>query len=231
VSQPWVNSDGKIQIDDNLMKWVEQTKLYTDKGYNNKSSLWDDTWAADQGPDGKVFGFFYSTWGINYTLLGNSLATPVSEGGKEEVGNGIYGDYAVCEGPQSYYWGGTWICAAAGTDNAILVAQIMKTLCCDSETMVQITKDTQDYTNTISGMNTLANSNFQSSFLGGQNHIKLFSKSASKISMKNLSAYDQGLNEAFQDAMKEYFDGTVDKETALENFYRAAIAKYPDLHK
>jgi hypothetical protein len=231
VSQPWVNSDGKIQIDDNLMKWVEQTKLYTDKGYNNKSSLWDDTWAADQGPDGKVFGFFYSTWGINFTLLGNSLATPVSEGGKEEVGNGIYGDYAVCEGPQSYYWGGTWICAAAGTDNAILVAQIMKTLCCDSETMVQITKDTQDYTNTISGMNTLANSNFQSSFLGGQNHIKLFSKSASKISMKNLSAYDQGLNEAFQEAMKEYFDGTVDKETALENFYRAALAKYPNLYK
>ncbi len=41
---------------------------------------------------------------INFTLLGNSLATPVKEGGKEEVGNGIYGDYAVCEGPQSYYW-------------------------------------------------------------------------------------------------------------------------------
>ncbi len=51
--------------------------------------------------------------GINFTLLGNSLATPVKEGGKEEVGNGIYGDYAVCQGPQSYYWGGTWICAAA----------------------------------------------------------------------------------------------------------------------
>ena len=82
------------------MKWVDQTKEYTDKGYNNKSSLWDSQWASDQGPTGKVFGFFYSTWGINFTLLGNSLATPTAEGGKEEVGNGIYGDYAVCEGPQ-----------------------------------------------------------------------------------------------------------------------------------
>ena len=79
------------------MKWVDQTKEYTDKGYNNKSSLWDSQWASDQGPNGKVFGFFYSTWGINFTLLGNSLETPTSEGGKEEVGNGIYGDYAVCE--------------------------------------------------------------------------------------------------------------------------------------
>ena len=64
----------------NIMKWVDQTKEYTDKGYNNKSSLWDSQWAADQGPTGKVFGFFYSTWGINFTLLGNSLETPCGRG-------------------------------------------------------------------------------------------------------------------------------------------------------
>ena len=230
VSSKWV-VDGKINIDDNIMKWVDQTKKYTDKGYNNKSSLWDSTWAADQGPSGKVFGFFYSTWGINFTLLGNSLATPVKEGGKEEVGNGIYGDYAVCEGPQSYYWGGTWICAAAGTDNANLVKDVMKTLCCDKATMKKITEDTQDYTNTTSGMNEIASSNFKSDFLGGQNHIKLFAKSAPKISMKNISSYDQGLNEEFQKAMKDYFDGNVTKDKALDNFYKAAIEKYPNLSK
>ena len=230
VTSKWVE-DGKINIDDNIMKWVDQTKKYTDKGYNNKSSLWDSTWAADQGPSGKVFGFFYSTWGINFTLLGNSLATPVKEGGKEEVGNGIYGDYAVCEGPQSYYWGGTWICAAAGTDNANLVKDVMKTLCCDKATMKKITEDTQDYTNTTSGMNEIASSNFKSDFLGGQNHIKLFAKSAPKISMKNISSYDQGLNEEFQKAMKDYFDGNVTKDKALDNFYKAAIEKYPNLSK
>ena len=230
VTSKWVE-DGKINIDDNIMKWVDQTKKYTDKDYNNKSSLWDSTWAADQGPSGKVFGFFYSTWGINFTLLGNSLATPVKEGGKEEVGNGIYGDYAVCEGPQSYYWGGTWICAAAGTDNANLVKDVMKTLCCDKATMKKITEDTQDYTNTTSGMNEIASSNFKSDFLGGQNHIKLFAKSAPKISMKNISSYDQGLNEEFQKAMKDYFDGNVTKDKALDNFYKAAIEKYPNLSK
>ena len=229
VSAPWVDSNNKIVIDDNIMKWVDQTKKYTDKGYNNKSSLWDSTWAADQGPSGKVFGFFYSTWGINFTLLGNSLATPVKEGGKEEVGNGIYGDYAVCEGPQSYYWGGTWICAAAGTDNANIVKDVMKTLCCDKATMKKITEDTQDYTNTASGMNEIASSNFKSDFLGGQNHIKLFAKSAPKISMKNISSYDQGLNEEFQKAMKDYFDGNADYDAALEQFYQSVETKYPDL--
>ena len=99
VTKKWVDDSSKIQIDDNLNKWVDQTKDFTDKGYNNKTSLWSDAWAADQGPQGKVFGFFYSTWGINFTLLGNSLATSKADGGKEEVGNGIYGDWAVCQGP------------------------------------------------------------------------------------------------------------------------------------
>lgn len=229
VDAPWVDSENKIVIDDNLMRWVDQTKTYTDKGYNNKTSLWDDAWQADQGSKGKVFGFFYSTWGINFTLLKNSLDTPVEEGGKKEVGNGIYGDYAVCQGPESYYWGGTWICGAAGTDNASLVKDIMYRLTCDKETMLQITKDTQDFTNNESAMNELAASDYASDFLGGQNHIALFAEAAPKIDMSNVSSYDQGLNESFQGAFKDYFDGNADKEKALNTFYKSAVEKYPDL--
>ena len=43
VSKPWVDKNNKIQIDDNIMKWVEQTKTYTDKGYNNKSNPGKDS--------------------------------------------------------------------------------------------------------------------------------------------------------------------------------------------
>jgi len=218
-----------VTVDENLMKWVEQTKTYTDNGYNNKSSLWSDVWAADQGPDGKVFGFFYSTWGINFTLLGNSLETPEAEGGKAEAGNGIYGDYAVCEGPQPYYWGGTWICAAAGTDNTAAIADIMRSLTCDKAIMKQITEDTQDYTNNAPAMEELASSDFKSDFLGGQNHIALFAAAAPNIDMSNAGPYDQGLNESFQGAFKDYFDGAVDLETAKTNFQTSIGEKYPEL--
>lgn len=229
VSAPWVDENNKIVVDENIMNWVDQTKEYTDKGYNNKTILWDDGWQADQGPKGDVFGFFYSTWGINFTLLGNSLETAVDNGGKKEVGNGIYGDYAVCQGPQSYYWGGSWLCAATGTDNVSLVKDIMQRMTCDKETMLQITKDTEDYTNNEDAMNELAKSDYSSDFLGGQNHIALFAEAAPKIDMSNVSPYDQGLNESFQTAFHDYFDGNIDKETALENFYKAAVEKYPEL--
>ena len=229
VSAPWVTGT-TVTVDENLMKWVDQTKEYTDKGYNNKSSLWDSQWASDQGPTGKVFGFFYSTWGINFTLLGNSLATPTAEGGKEEVGNGIYGDYAVCEGPQPYYWGGTWICAAAGTDNIPTIKDVMYSLTCDADIMTKITEDTQDYTNCKSAMDSIAaDPNFGSAFLGGQNHIALFAEVAPTIDMSNAGPYDQGCNETFQSCFKDYFDGTVDLETAKKNFEDQIKVKYPEL--
>jgi multiple sugar transport system substrate-binding protein len=231
IAQPWVDANNKIVIDPNMMRWVDQTKSYTDKGFNNKTTLWAPEWAADQGPAGKVFGFFYSTWGINFTLLGNSLATPESEGGKAEVGNGIYGDWAVCQGPQNYYWGGTWICAAAGTDNKQLVHDIMYTLTCDATTMNKITVDTQDYTNNVSAMNALASSDFKSDFLGGQNHIALFADAAPKIDMSTISPYDQTMTEQFRLAFKDYFDGKVTKDQALANFYTAVIEKHPELSK
>ncbi|BCN29264.1 ABC transporter substrate-binding protein [Anaeromicropila herbilytica] len=227
VSKPWVDGT-KIVVDDNLMNWVKQTKDYTDKAYNNKTTLWAPEWSADQGPDGKVFGFFYSTWGINFTLMGNSLSDAK---GKKEVGNGIYGDYAVCEGPQAYYWGGTWLCAAKGSDNLPFIKDLMYRLTCDAKTMKQITLDTQDYTNNQAAMEEIAKSDYKSDFLGGQNHIALFAEAAKKIDMSNISDYDQGLNEAFQQSMHEYFEGNVDEKTALDNFYTSAMEKYPELTK
>ncbi|MBO5002473.1 MAG: hypothetical protein J6C66_07205 [Prevotella sp.] len=221
VTAPWVNDANEIVIDANILKWVEQTKTYTDNGYNNKNSLWSNGWAKDQGPDGKVFGFFYSTWGINFTLLGNA-------------GEAGFGDWAVCYGPQSYYWGGTWICASYQTDNKSLVKDIMYALTCNGEIMESITRDqdVQDYTNNMAAMEAIANdASYGSEFLGGQNHVALFTENAKKIDMSNISAYDQGLNETFQAAFKDYFDGNVDYDTALANFYTNATVKYPELKK
>lgn len=229
VSTPWV-VDKTLSVDPAIWEWVDQTKDYTEKGYNNKTTLWADAWGAEQGPSGKTFGFFYSTWGINFTLLGNSLAVKEDAGGKAEVGNGIFGDYAVCYGPAPYYWGGTWICAAVGTDNEVLVANIMKRLTCDSEVQAKITNDTQDYTNTVIAMNRLANDpNFGSAFLGGQNHIALFAETAPKIDASNISAYDQLCNEKFQECMHDYFSGEATKEEALANFYNIIKTSYPEL--
>ncbi len=218
MAAPWVEGT-TVKVDPNIMAWVDQTKTFTENGYNNKSSLWDDTWTNDQGADAKVFGFFYSTWGINFTLVGNA-------------GEAGFGDWAVCEGPQPYYWGGTWMAAANGTDNADQVKDIMLALTCNKEIMKSITSDPeiQDYTNTVSGMQELAaDPNYGSEFLGGQNHIALFSEVAPNIDMSNVSPYDQGCNEKIQQAFKDYFDRNVDMDTAKANFETSIKELYPEI--
>lgn len=218
ISKPMVIND-TLKLDQKIFDWIDQTKKFTDNGWNQKSTLWSDVWAQGQGPEGKVFGYFYSTWGINFTLYDNSLENPEEP---HQVGNGLYGDWAVCEGPASFYWGGTWICAAKGTDNLNLVRDIMRKLTCDRATMKLITLETLDFTNHKAAMQEIADDpEYGSSFLGGQNHIALFVKAADKIDMKNASFYDQTITEQIQTAMKDYFDGNVTKDVALENFYKA----------
>ncbi len=229
VSTPWVK-DGILNIDDSMLEWVVQTKYYTDNGYHADADLWSYDWDYEQGPDGKTFGFFYSTWGVNFTLLGNSLETPEAYGGVAEYGNGIYGDYAICAGPAPYYWGGSWLCPAAGTDNAKIIRDIMLRMTCDTATMKQITLDTQDYTNNRVAMSEIANDvSFGSPFLSGQNHIAVFNEAAEKIDISNMTFYDQLCNEKFRDCMRDYFEGELTFEDALVNFYLIILETYPEL--
>lgn len=230
VSGSWVK-DNKIQIDENIKEWIKQTKEYTDKGYNNKHALWSDGWTADQGSSGDVFGFFLPPWGINFTLVANSLDKAVADGGKEEVGNGIFGDYAVCQGPESWFWGGSWYCTANGTDNINEIRDLLSFFCCEKESMKKMATETIDFSNNKEAMQEVANSDYTSAFLGGQNPYGDFCESAENIDMKYTSIYDQGLNDGIGKAMGDYFDGNVDYDTALDNFYKIAQEKYPELEK
>lgn len=228
ATKPWVDSNDTVTIDPEIKKWIKNTKEYATNGYCGTSKLWDDNWAKDQGPTGSVLGFFYSTWGINFTLAGNSLA---DSKGEQKLGNGLFGKYRVCQGPASYYWGGTWISAAKGTDNVDDIKDIMLKLTCDKAIAKKITQDTQDYTNNKAAMNEIANDKtFGSDFLGGQNHIKLFTNAAANIKLAAMSPYDQTCNEQLQNAMRDYFTGTTaDYAAAYESFKAKVKEKHPDL--
>jgi hypothetical protein len=42
-----------------------------------------------------------------------------------QIDDNTTGGWGAAQGPQGFFWGGTWICAAQGTDNANLVKDIM----------------------------------------------------------------------------------------------------------
>lgn len=207
ASAAWVDGNKQVNVDAQIKNWVKKTKDYADKGYCGENALWSDGWAKDQSSAGNVLGFFYSTWGINFTLAGNA--------GAENTEGSLFGKYRVCEGPASYYWGGTWMAGCKGTDNKKLVKDIMLKMTCDKDIAKKITLDTLDYTNNKAAMKEIADdTKYGSKFLGGQNHIKLFSSAAEKIKLAPMSAYDQGCNEKYQQAMRNYFNGSKTFEEA-----------------
>jgi multiple sugar transport system substrate-binding protein len=226
VTSKWITVSGTgkeaklvCHLDDNLKKWIVATKNYADKGYlaGNTADygLWASKWGNEMSKAGSTLGFFWSTWGINFSLKG--FADPNDD--KKATADNLYGKYRVCVGPQSYYWGGTWMMGAKGSDDKDFIKQTMEDFTVNPTIMKQITKDTQDFTNNQKAMEELAaDGSASSDFLGGQNHIALFTEAAKKIDLKYISAYDQYCNEGLQNAMTDYFAGTATLAEAVTNF-------------
>lgn len=218
VTSKWV-VDGKLNIDDNIMKWVEDSKAMVDAGQAGTHELWSDDWSKGFYPEGKVFCYFGPAWLINFCMAADTEGSIGNQGG-----------WGATEGPQGFFWGGTWICAANGTDNADLVKDIMLKLTTDETIMTEIVVDDDDFVNNKPAMEAMAESTeYSSAILGGMNPLAMYCAGAESIDLSNLSAYDQGCNEEFQTAMKDYYEGTVTLEVALENFKKGVGEKYPEL--
>lgn len=218
VTSKWVEDD-KINIDDNIMKWVDDSKKLVDAGETGTYELWSDDWKKGFYPEGKVFCYFGPAWLVNFSMAADTEGSIGYEGG-----------WGATEGPQGFFWGGTWICAAEGTDNASLVKDIMYQMTCKEDVMTEIVKDDDDFVNNKPAMdNMAADTSYSSKVLGGQNPLSIYCAGVENLDLSNLSAYDQGCNEEFQNAMKNYFEGNATKEETLDQFYKAVVEKYPNL--
>lgn len=217
VSSKWVE-DGKLNIDPQFKAWADAEKASYEAGQTTTGDLWSDEWSAGFYPDGKVFAYFGPAWLINFSM-----------GQDDEKSIAHAGGWGATEGPQAFYWGGTWICAATGTDNPTLVADIMRKMTTDETILKDIVSKDSDCVNNKNVLTSLASDDaFGFSVLGGQNPFGLFTENVEKIDLSNLSAYDQGCNESFQKIMKDYLTGQYGTyDEAIEAFKQDVATKYP----
>ena len=218
VSAPWV-TDGKVAVDANIDKWVTDSKALVDAGETTTAELWSDDWSKGFFEDSPVFCYFGPAWLINFSMHADEDGSGAKAGG-----------WGLTTGPQGFYWGGTWICAAQGTDNPSLVKDIILKMTTDDKVMEDIAVKDSDCVNNKDVLDKLANdAEFGNAILGGQNPYAMLAAGAELVDMSNISVYDQGCNEEFQGAMKNYFDGNATYEEALAQFNSAVTEKYPEL--
>ena len=217
TTSPWVNENNELQFDEAILAWMDQTEMFVENGYTLTSGIWDDETTAQMFADGKTMCFFGPAWYFNFCM-----------GNAQDPEKGCYGDWAICQGPQAHFWGGTWLMAPSGTDNPTMLADIMDTFINDEEVCSKLIENEAQFTNNQAVNAKYAEDpSFGNAFLGGQNDVALFVDLAKNIRFENSTIYDQLLNEGLQNHLQEHYRGSVDKDTALKNFYNYVNETYP----
>lgn len=211
--------DGALNIDPKREEFLDLSRQLKDNNYHNDTRDWQDAWFADMKGEGEkpIFGFFGPAWLINYTIAPNC--------GGEAVGEGTYGDWAVCEPPIGFFWGGTWVMANKDTQKKEAVKDIIEWITLDtSETGLQYmwangtlngeggTKDA------VASGTVMSKSDGAVEFLGGQNMFDIFVPANQFANGTNLTQYDETINTYWRDQVREYTAGNKTREQAVIDF-------------
>ena len=217
VSQPWISDANELQFDANINTWMDQAEKYVKEGYTLTEGIWDAGKNAEMGKDGKALCFFGPAWYFNFCM--------------GPAHDEAMGDWAICEGPQAHFWGGTWLLAPTGTDNPTILADCMNTFINDEAVCENLIRNEAQFTNNQAvNAKVASDPEYASEFLGGQNDVAIFAELAKNIKFQNVTLYDQYCNEGLQTYFVEYLKGSVDsRDKALANFYTYIGEKVPGI--
>ena len=220
TTSPWVTADGKLNIDANIEAWMDQSEDYVKNGYTAyTSNIWGDEATSEMFKTGKTMCFFGPAWYFNFSM-----------GNAQDPEKGCPGDWAICQGPQAWFWGGTWMLAATGTDNPTMVADIMNTFINNEDVCSKLVSEAAQFSNNQAvNAKFAADASYGNAFLGGQNDTAVFVELAKNIKFQNVTAYDQLCNEGLQTYFQECLDGNVDRATAIANFKDYIKTTYPSV--
>jgi ABC-type glycerol-3-phosphate transport system substrate-binding protein len=145
--------------------------------------------------------------------------------GGTKAGEGTYGDWAVCEPPVGFFWGGTWVLANKDSKVKAAVGDIIEWITLDSsEQGLQYfwangtlngpggTKDT------VASGTVMSKSDGKLEFLGGQNMFDVFVPAGQFATGTNKTQYDETINTYWRNQVREYTAGNKTREQAIADF-------------
>ncbi|HEY8443727.1 MAG TPA: hypothetical protein VIL24_02900 [Clostridia bacterium] len=206
--------DNKVHIDSNLVYFLDYAKqLYP---LTHKGAQWSADWQAGMrainNPDTsyKTLSFFLPTWGLFYVL------NKVDENNEPNKTAGLW---RMIEGPQAYYWGGSYLMINKNSKKQDVAFQVLDFL--TSLPFMQARSaisgdvmNSKELNNALAGMKLLGNP-----FLAGQNHFYTFNSLAGQIKASNVTMYDSAVDRVYSDIMRRYADNTIKtKDDAWKEF-------------
>ena len=231
----WVDENKNLTMPTPVKTWMDQAENYVKKGYTKTDGVWDAGKTNEFTKDGKAFCTFGPAWYYNF-CMGTAMGDSTKPATDPINVNKSYGDWAVVQGPQAYFWGGTWMIATADGNNDKLVAKTMNAFLNNEEVCEKLVKDESQFSNNKKVNEKVAAeytaSNKGNGFLNGQNDTQIWVDMADSIKFKYNTIYDQQCNEGLQTAYVKYLKGDAkinSKEEALKDFYAELTKTFPNI--
>jgi len=207
---PWL-VNGKLVIDPVMEKYMDICKTLYDNRMEGRVDLWSEGWFAGMKGELKdesrkpieVFSYFLPTWGLQYVLKTNAPKTA--------------GDWAMCEGPSSYRWGGTWVGAYKGTNKVAIAKEFIRYVTTDDAFLEAYAKDTGDMVSNINVINKIKDT-YTEPYLGGQNQYAEFAEMAKKVNDKLFQRSDEAIEKLWNESVSALVNGKKTKDQALADF-------------
>lgn len=210
----WV--DGTTLKTDVAAEFTDMAKKYVDAGYVNPDvEQWTPDWTS-VGINEETLGYFYSTW-----CLG--------EGAQLEQNGGSEGNWRIVNGPQTYFWGGSWLCVSPNCNTSGAAADFVRAFTVNADSMKEYALYSGDFTNNKKVMDEIiAEGSNSNDLLGGQDQFAVLADVAAGIKMSDsISKYDQSLKDSFLDELKKNISS--DTDTIISGFSARALSENPDL--
>lgn len=211
-SGQWIQN-GKLVLDENIMKYFELSKALKQEGLMNGTTDWQEAWFADIAGTGAadILGFYGPAWFINYVIKSNC--------GGSAPGEGTYGDWGVCEPTVPFYWGGSWLMANKDTKAKKEVADFIRWVTLSTEA-------DSGMANWVKSGDTVASSVIMAGageygkldVCGGQNVFDAFIPANQAVDVSMMGPYDETINNLFREEVAAYAEGSKDLETAIQDF-------------
>ncbi len=197
---PWVIDD-KLNLDDFCREMADTAKNLWDTGGVSKNTQWTAKW-TESGEKQETMGYFTAVWGVDTFLM------QAAGGTKGDT----YGNWAVCQGPVPYYWGGYSIAVNPATDNGDLAQSFIYYSCIDDDSMLHNAQTSGQYVNNTDVMEYAIDNGFinipadVSGNLGGQNYLAEFHKNGLSIDNRGLiTPYDSDVKYYFFDVVADVY--------------------------
>ena len=175
----------------------------------NETTERTTAWYTDMSQD-KVFSYLLPSYSLQFDLKKYAENTT--------SGTSTAGKWAVCPGPAIYSDGGTWLGVIKTSEKADKAKELIEYFTMNESFLRAWADDTGDFMNHQTLMTEYANDETKGeTFLGGQNHYKLFNEVAKLVKGNNRTAYDSKINSMFSEWAINY--------AKMENVSSSSTAK------